>query len=620
MATRDAAEQPGRVGDRVMAVVWGDDAHRRDAAVARRRRLALWGVVAISALSALASALHVFAIPPFSPPDETAHVAYALSVMDGHIPFIDELPNPTRIPYMREGLSVWVANHPPLLYVVLGVPLLLAEVAEVPLAGFYLARLAIVASAALGYLLVGWFAVLLLPGRPGAAVLATGLAATVPYQLHLAGMVYGDAPGFALITGLLVAALIVLRRGVTTPRLVTVTVLAIAAVNLRATGVAAAVGCLGCLAVAELVHGDGTVMRRAVRGGVMAGTGGIVAGLSSAWFYLGINFLRYNSLTGTAPLLELHNREPAPVGSTLTRVVDPAYLHGHVLQYWGRVEADAVSEPYLSEPLLVAGRWLLGVLLLAAVLVGLWRLASGAWRQPVALALCWAVAVGWFVVLYIAMADFVQSGGGRHLRYLWPAVGTFAVIAVAGLTVSRRRWTAVAGVGVVGYQVIVAAVVLVRLIYRPEIPAGPDTATPAAPLRGLVVEAPTVGVIVLAVAGLAALGAFAVWGRAFGALLPEDDRTHLLPSLRGPAVSAAGGRVTVRPVDVALATVAGTAAAWLVAYELAIVVSLPLLVAVMAVAALAASAVAAAVGARTGAAGASADPAPASERPRAWPG
>lgn len=620
MATSDAAERPGRPGDRLMEVVWGDDAHRRDAAVARRRRRAVAGVVAVSALSALASALHVFAIPPFAPPDETAHVAYALSVTDGHIPFIDEFPDPSRIPYMREGLSVWVANHPPLLYVVLGVPLALGEVAEVPLAGFYAARLVIAASAAVGYLLVGWFAVLLLPGRPGAAVLATGIAATVPSQLHLAGMVYGDAPGFALITGLLVAALVVLRRGVTTPRMLTLIVLAVAAANLRATGVAAAVGCLSCLALAELVHGDDTVVRRAIRGGLMAATGGIVAAISAAWFYIGINFLRYSSLTGAAPLLALHNREPAPTGTTLSRAVDPGFLHSHLSQYWARVEADALSAPYLSEPLLDAGRWLLAVVLLAALLVGLWRLASGAWRQPVALALCWLVAVTWLVALQVAMADFVQSGGGRHLRYLWPAVGTFAVVAVAGLTVSRRRWAAVAGVGVVGYQVVVAAVVLVRLIYRPEIPAGPDTAAPAAPLRALVADAPTVGVVVLALAGLAALAAFAVWARAFGKLAPGDDRAHLRPHPRSRAVTVAGGRVTVRPVDAALATLAGTAAGWLIAYQLGVVVSLPWLAVAVAVAALAASAAASAWADRRAVVGPEADPGRVGESPRAWPG
>lgn len=619
MATSDAAERPGRLNDRLMGVVWGDDAHRHDAAVARRRRLALWGVVAVSALSALVSGLHAFAIPPFAPPDETAHIAYALSVMGGDIPFIDEFPD-LRIPYMREGLSVWVANHPPLLYVLLGVPLAAMEALELPLAGFYLVRLLIVASAAVGYLLVGWFAVLLLPGRPGAAVLATGIAATVPNQLHIAGMAYGDAPGFALITGLLVAALVVLRRGVTTPRLVTLIVLAIVAANLRATGVAAAVGCLSCLALAELVHGRGAVVRRAVRGGVMAGIGGLAAAISSAWFYIGVNFVRYNSLTGSAPLLELHNREPAPSGNALRRMVDPGFLHSHLSQYWARLEADALSGPYLSEPMLVAGRWMIGLVLLAAVLVGLWRLASGAWRQPVALALCWAVAVVWLVVLQVAMADFVQSGGGRHLRYLWPAVGTFAVIAVAGLTVARRRWAALAGGVVVGYQVIAAGVVVVRLIYRSEIPAGPDTVAPAAPLRALVVEAPTAGVIVLVLVGLAALAAFAVWIRAAGLILPDDDRTHLAPDPRGWAVTVAGGRVTVRPLDVALATVAGTAAGWLVAYQLAIFVSLPLLAVGVLVAALAASAVAARHGERAGAGESPVDPASAGERPRAGPG
>jgi hypothetical protein len=574
--------------DRLIGVVWGDDAHRRDAAVARRRQLALTGVGAVAGLSALISAAHALAIPPFLPPDETAHVGYALNAVAGDIPPVDAMPNASRIPHMREGLSMWVTNHPPLLYLVLGVPLRLAEMAGVPLLGFYALRLAGVASVAVGYLLVGWFAVLLLPQRPGAAVVATGVAATVPYSLHVAGMVYNDGFAFAVVAALLVAAAVVLQRGVTTTRVVTLTGLAVVAANLRVVGVAAAAGCLACLVVAQLLHGRGPVVARLGRGVGLAAVSGVVTLASSAWFYVGFNLARYDSLTGAPALLELHDRAPH-TGTLAERLVNPAYLRELMSQYWARVEADAVSASYLPEALLVVGRWAIGVVLAVAVLVGVWRLSRGAWRQPAGVALCWALAVGWFAVLYVAMADFVQAGGGPHLRYLWPAVGTYGGVAAAGLTAPGRRAGAVAGVAFVGLQLAAAAIVLGEVVWRPTLTAAPGEPAPDVALRALAAGTPAAAGAVLAVLAVAGLALAAVWARSVWLLLPDDDRAYLAASPSGWTVGVAG-RWHVRPADVALATVAGTAAGWVAAYEHGIPVSLPLLVAGVAAGAAIASA------------------------------
>lgn len=575
MAATDSARIVGRASDRLIGAVWGDEAHRGDARVARRRRLALAGVVAVTAVSALASALHALAIPPFTPPDETAHLAYALAALDGEIPRIDDFPEALPIPHMRPGLSVWVANHPPLVYALLGLPLRAAEALGAPLAGLYLVRLAMVLSAAVGYLLVGWFAVLLLPGRPGAAVVATGLAATVPNNVHVAGLAYTDAPAFAVITGLLVAALVVLRRGVTTRRAVVLTVLAVLAVNFRVAGVAAAAGCLGCLVLAELLHGRAARWWRLARGAALTAVSGAITALSAAWFYVGVNLARYDSLTGSSALMALHGREPR--ATTLAeRLVDPAYLRLLVWQYWGRLEADALGDAYVPEAMTLAGRWVIAALLLAAVLVGLWRLAAGSWRRSWPSVLCWAVAIGWFAALVVAMADFVQEGGGPHLRYLWPAVGTVAVLLAAGLAALPRRWGAIAGGVVVVYQLAVGAVALVGLGFRPEERVAPNEPAPTEALRALAVDAPAGAVAVLVAAGVVALAVLTVWARSAAVLLPGDDRGHLAPHPQGRAVSLA--RVTVRPLDVALAAVAGSVLAWFIAYQLEVVVSLPLLV------------------------------------------
>lgn len=573
---------PRRASDRLLAVIWGDHLHCWDPDAARRRRLAVSGILAITAAAALASALHAVTIPPFAPPDETSHIHYAFTVLDGRIPWITDHPEAQPVPYMR-GMGIWVANHPPLPYALLAVPLRVGQAIDAPLAGFYAARGLLVASAAVGNLLVGWFAILLLPRRAGAAVVAAGAAALVPYALHVAGMAYTDAMGFAVVTALLVAALIVVQRGVTLPRVAVITALGIAAANTRAVGLAAAAGAIGCVAVAELLHGR---WRRTV---TMARAAGLAAGAGAAvlagslWFYAGVNLARYGSLTGTSALIELHGRQPAEA-SVAARVVDPHHLRLLAIQFWQWVEADATSEAYLPHLMGPVGRWLLGVVMLAAVLVGVWRLARGAWRRPLVGGVCWAVAVGWLVALHVAVANFVQVGGSAHLRYLWPALGAVAVVLAVGLTAAPRRWGVAAAIGFVGYEAACAAAILAGLVVRETVAPEPQRVA----LRALVAESPRLGLALLAVVALAGLAAFLWWGRAVVGLVPHDDRSHSHPQARGWTVAVPVGRRhrQLSPPDVVLATAAGTAAGWLAARQLEVAVPLPALAAAIAAAAI----------------------------------
>lgn len=579
--SRDSPPRP--VSDRLLAVIWGDHLHCWDPEVARRRRLAVSGALAITAAAALISAIHAVTTPPFAPPDETSHIHYAFALLDGRIPWITDHPEAQPLPYMR-GMGIWVANHPPLPYALLAVPLSIGQAVDAPLVGFYVARLLLVGSAAVGNLMVGWFALLLLPRRPGAAVVATGVAALVPYALHVAGMAYTDAMGFGVVTALLVAALIMVQRGVTWPRLALLTALGIVAANTRAVGLAAAAGCIGCVAIAELVHGRGRRMARTLRAIAMAGGAGAAVLASSLWFYVGVNLVRYESLSGTSALMELHGREP--VGSSvLARIVDPGHLWLLNTQFWRQVEADATREVYLPGVLTSTGRWLLGLTLLAALLFGVWRLARGTWRQPLVLSVGWAVAVGWFVTLHVAMASFVQVGGSAHLRYLWPALGVVAVVVTVGVTALPRRWGAVASIVFIGYQAVCAAVILANLILRESVAPEPERVA----VRALVVESPRLALALLAAAALVGLAAFLWWVRAVVALVPHDDRSHLSPPTEAwtVAVPLGRGHVRVNPLDVVLATVAGTAGGWLAGAQLGVEVPLPALAGVIAIAAVA---------------------------------
>lgn len=508
--------------DRLAATVWGDTAHREDPGLARRRRLAVTGIVAIAAVSGLLSLLHALTIPPFAPADETAHLGYVLSITEGDIPRIDELTDHTRVPHMPENITAWTANHPPLLYAVLAGPMRLAEAAGAPLAGLYAGRLLVVASVAVGYLFVGWLATLLLPQRLGAAVAATGVAALVPNNLHIAGMLYNDGPAFAAITALLVAAVLMLRRGVSAKRLVALILLAVLAANLRTIGLAAAAGCAGAVAVAELLHGRGAVLRRALRGAAMAAGSGAVALASVAWFLVGVNLARYQSATGSAALLTLHQRSPAEELSPLARLVHPDFLRLLANQYWGRLEADATagpSQPYLPPQLLQYSRWLLAAVLVAVVLVAAWRLLRGGWRRPsLAGIAAWALVLGWLAALVLSLSEWVQRGGGSHLRYLWPAVAGFGALAAVALTALPRRLGALAAIAFVAWQAVAAAIVLARFTARASIDCPGAEPCADVGLRGLAASTPVAAAVILAGAGLLALAGLAWWARSVWAL------------------------------------------------------------------------------------------------------
>jgi hypothetical protein len=396
---------------------------------ARQRRHVRLGVTgAVVAFLALA-AVQALAIRPYLPPDELYHVGYAATVLGGRLPTLTA-PLPTgRVPLLPDDgrpRRVYVANHPPLFYLVTAVPLWLGERLGSPRAAFLAARLVSVSLAATGLVMVAWLTVLLVPGRPRVAVGAAWLAALLPSLPHVSAFVYNDGLGFLAATAALVAAVAVVRRGPTLPRLAGLAAATAAGALTRAPDFAL-VGAAGAAAAAGvLLHRGGGPARRVLLAAAAGALVGGTAGGSAIWFYLRNRSL-YGSLTGAAYNQRLFGFKPEDHVAEL--LGSPAYLLRLYdgLWVWTRFSLPRVPTP----PVLVAVPRVLALVAIA----GLGVAAAGSLRGrrvggPDAPAVAaWALALAWGVAVYVMVAFYDGHGGHTHPRYLFPGL---AVLAVAG--------------------------------------------------------------------------------------------------------------------------------------------------------------------------------------------
>jgi hypothetical protein len=524
---RPERERPRRLpSDRLLDVIFGDRDHREDDLAAARRQRTLRAIVAVALASGVLSLPHLATAPLLKPPDEQPHVTYAMAVGIGELPVVTDFVDRARMPELHPRVGQQVANHPPFVYAVLAIPLRIFELAGASLGGVYAARAVVLLTAVAGYLVLGWLLLLLFPTRPSMALVATAVAAFVTNHVHIAAIVYNDAPAFLIITGLMLAAVIVLQRGPTRGRLLTLTALAVVAANTRAVGAAAAGLVAGAAGIAALlhVHGRATArLRRAVLYGALVGG---TAFVSSIWFYA-LNWRRYGSPTGAAFLLRVHGRDPHPY-SPLELLVHLPYWRSHATtQFFSRIETHAVGDPYLPWGMIAAARWVTAGLVVAVAVAVVWRLAAGSWRRPLPLAASWALVVVWFLALAYAMADFVSDGGGPHARYLWPAIVTLAAGAAVGLRILPGNRRGAPAFAFVTFQLACVAVATVTFVYRHDMPGRPS------PMHRLAESAPVAAGAVLAVAGLVTALLVGYWALAVWKLAPFDDRP-------GPVAAPAG--------------------------------------------------------------------------------
>ena len=414
---------------------------------ARERHAVRLGVAGAVLAFLVLSGVQALAIRPYLPPDELYHVGYAATVLDGRLPTLTTPLPADGMPLAPDDgrpRRVYVANHPPLFYAVVAVPLRLGEWLGSERAGFLGARLLSASLAAGGVAMVAWLALVLVPGRPRVAVGAAWLAALLPGLPHVAAFVYNDGLGFLAATATLVAAVAVVRRGPSPARLAGLAAAAAVAALTRAPGLAMVAVAAAAAATGVLLHARRPALRRvplAVGAGALVGG---VAGASAIGFYLRNRSL-YGSLTGAAYNQRLFRFVPQDHVLELLR--SPAYalrLYDG-LWTWTRFNLPRVPAP----PVLVAVPRVLAV----AALAGLAVAAAGRLRAlhlhrpaggDLAAVAAWTLAVGWGAGVYVMVASYDGHGGHTHPRYLFPGLAVLAVAAASGLDqlpgARRGRW------------------------------------------------------------------------------------------------------------------------------------------------------------------------------------
>jgi hypothetical protein len=411
-------------------------------AAAARHRTAWRGIRAAVAAFVVVALVHAWSIPAYAPPDEASHVGYAsVLARGGGLPTIDT-PIPidgdeTRLrnitPRKAQNKSIWTANHPPLYYALIAVPIGIGNETGHPLAGVRAARMLSIALAAAALLLLGWMLLLVLPARPQLAVAATALVALVPTLPVFSSIVYNDAMSFLAAIATLTASTAFLVRGPSWPRLAAVAAAASAAALTRASGLMV-VGVAGLAVLFGVWRaGQGSARARLLRAvGWAAAVGGAVVA-TAGWFYLR-NLSLYDDLTGTSALMERFGRSRH--GSTLDSLKAASFWVVQQKRLWDitynmpQANASAIREAWL--PLIGVPLVGLGV---AAVRLA-WRRARRPWR-PGALASGPVVAVVlWFLLLglmEVSVAQFRAAGGNSHARYIFPGLAALGLTLAAGL-------------------------------------------------------------------------------------------------------------------------------------------------------------------------------------------
>ena len=289
------------------------------------------------------SAQYAIGMPPLLKADEKQHAAYAIVLSQGVLPTIDtNTPaDPVRYPQFAEALfgldeprrDIWVANHPPLFYV-MSLPLVWLGDAVgdvgVTLLGM---RLLNALGYALSIILIGLLARELVPRRRVVPVLAAATVLGCGAVTYDGGAIYNDGWGTVAASLTLLLGFRMVREGVTRDRLIWATVAGVAAASFRSTGLVAVLVLGGCV-LAALWLRDPT-LRTFRRGVLLAVRIGLAPVVVIGWFYVR-NIVLYGDPTASAALFEKFSRQTH--GDTLFQLVNPQlYLH-----LYGSLWADDV--------------------------------------------------------------------------------------------------------------------------------------------------------------------------------------------------------------------------------------------------------------------------------------
>lgn len=256
----------------------------------RATRVFIGAVIVAAAAGSLAFAAGV---PAFSSGDEAAHVDYAFQVWHGQLPvFENGLLLPTDVG-VRPPVQ-WVAQHPPLFYMVIAPVVGPVADAHHPVAAAMAARLITMLMAVAAAFAAVWAAKQVMPRRCARArFVAPIVMVCSPWFLRLGGAVYNDIFLLLIFIGLLGLTAKMIRQGEGRLDFLWLSLVLACGALTRLSFVPLALACLGALAVAQLMR-DRWDIGAWVR---MIGIPLVSALGASGWFYLR-NFELTGSVVG----------------------------------------------------------------------------------------------------------------------------------------------------------------------------------------------------------------------------------------------------------------------------------------------------------------------------------
>lgn len=389
-------------------------------------------VLAATLFLLLASVARSFSGLPLSSADEPAHVDYALRVWHGQLP---QLLDGVRF---RPGFGStppvqWVAQHPPLFYLLLA-PVVgpLVDTGH-PLQAVLAARLVDAVIVALVVPAAAWAAARCFPGARRLPATVAVVAASTPLLVVQGGVVYNDA--LSALVGVLGCGVAgaALRSGVTTRLLVGGSLVAAAGMTTRLSFALWFVAIVVAFVFARSIR---VPRLRGVWGRVLVALGPVVAGAAaSGWFYV-----RNEILTGS------FSGRPKPWPGSTPRPKIPESVVVRTKGFWQQLGAvyrgaldvnGALPWVLLLVPVVLA---LLGLVLVAVVVVRR-RLTATAQVSdgegwPRALVVAMFVAV---LVLYVVVEiRYVAGGGAPNSRYTLGVLMPVLLAVAAGLRCVQR--------------------------------------------------------------------------------------------------------------------------------------------------------------------------------------
>lgn len=400
----------------------------------------LVGLIAAIIVFVCASTSFALQVPAFHSTDERAHLGYAHAIADGHLPEIDDRPDiPTEATVWRDVVTgksrtdsyrtVWVANHPPLHYVLVAPLIWLSTAAGRTDGGVMYMRFANIAFACAGIAFTYLLAVQLTGGERRSGLAAASLVALIPRGHFEFAQGFNDGLSFAATTAVVWAAVRYLRHGHSSSGLLVLGATVAVAAGSRAAAMIVAVAVVAVVSVVRLITHGGTVRLRA-RAAALTAIGGLApAAVLFGWFYLR-NVSLYGDIGASSYLLERFER--SPVGTPLG-----LFTRGHM---WVRIYQELpikslltmrAAPPATIVANVVAVLTAIGLAIGAVTRRGLAGSARRRSLQPSvsALAVC-AVVV---LVVATTIVQHTSGGGVATSRYVFPALGVLAGLFAIGL-------------------------------------------------------------------------------------------------------------------------------------------------------------------------------------------